>query len=127
MSLDRLLSRLHLLSGLVITRSVLNPLLWLVAVVAPVSVVAAVATTGALRYLLLALAVVPVVAVLVAYGYFAKTAPGRLQSEEYQLKQHVLENLGDDEYTGSLLDQVSEGNRTRRQEALPPNEKGGDE
>lgn len=47
MSLDRLLSRLHLLSGLVITRSVLNPLLWLVAVVAPVSVVAAVATTGA--------------------------------------------------------------------------------
>ncbi len=119
----RLLGRLHLPSGLVVTRSVLNPLLWLVAVVTPVSLVTAVVAEGVLRFLLFLLAILPVMAVLGAYAYFAKSAPGRLQSEEYQLKQHVLENLGDDEYTGSLLDHVEE-NRTRRPEALPPHDKG---
>lgn len=82
--LKRLIER----AAVVKVDNALNPLLWLTAVVTPVSaVLAAFVANPALATAFLFLAAIPVALVALAYFLFLFRDPDRLQSEEYQLKQ----------------------------------------
>jgi hypothetical protein len=72
-------------------RTVVNPLLWLVGLTMPWSVLGAALTDNPwVRSAFLGIAGVSVVGTLVAYFIFMFRAPDRLQSEEYQLRQREL-------------------------------------
>lgn len=80
----------------VATRSVLNPLLWLSAIITPASFLTALFATGPLLYVLLGLAAAPPLATIVAFVGFAFTNPNRLQSEEFIIQQQwVAAQIGD--------------------------------
>lgn len=87
--LDSLVSRL----GVIRTRSVLNPVLWLMSVVLVVLVPAAgvAGFTSAVGLVFIAVALLVVLVAVAAYIYFALRDPDRLQSEEFVLKQQELQ------------------------------------
>src|SRR5947209_2880475 len=75
------------------TTSALTSMLWLCAVVLPISLYAAYKFSGnpiIQGALVVVLAIVPVTITCWGFCYFARTNPGRLQSEEFQLKQQSL-------------------------------------
>lgn len=77
-----------------VVRTAINPLLWLVGIVTPLSLVLAVAAGDALmRTAMLGLASLPVVVTIVAYFVLVFRDPDRLQSEEYRLRQRALQML----------------------------------
>jgi hypothetical protein len=72
-------------------RTAVNPLLWLVGLTMPFSVVAAVfVDSQPLKLTFLGFAGISIVSTLVAYFIFVFRDPDRLQSEEYQLRQREL-------------------------------------
>jgi hypothetical protein len=81
-------------AAVVKVNNALNPLLWLTAVVTPVSMVMAVlaASLGSFVFsgFLVLLSSLPVLASIGAYFWFMKNDPNRLHSEEYQLRQQEL-------------------------------------
>lgn len=80
----------------VATRSVLNPLLWLSAIITPVCVVAALFASDALLYALIGLAALPPLATVLGFLGFAFSNPNRLQSEEFIIQQQlVAAQIGD--------------------------------
>jgi hypothetical protein len=80
----------------VATKSVLNPLLWLSAIITPACVIAALFATGVLLYALIVLAFLGPVSAILAFGGFAVLNADRLQSEEYLLQQQwVAAQIGD--------------------------------
>ena len=99
-------------------RSVVNPLLWLVGLTMPFSVLAAVFVDGQLLKLtFLGFAGISIVSTLVAYFIFVFRDPDRLQSEEYQLRQRELRMI----YRhGRRPDIFDEKNQAVRVEALDP-------
>jgi hypothetical protein len=77
--------------GVVRVRTVVNPLLWLVGLTLPCSVLAGVFVDDQLlKLVFLGFAGISIVSTLVAYFIFMFRAPDRLQSEEYQLRQREL-------------------------------------
>ncbi len=72
------------------TNSILNPLLWLIAIIEATSIPAAVLSTGLLQYLFFILAASPVMIALFAYVRMMYKDPDRLQSEEYLLERYRL-------------------------------------
>jgi len=83
-------------SKYVATRSVLNPLLWLSAIITPICILASLFAPVPLLYALIVLAFIPPVAAVIAYTCFAVTYPNRLQSEEFVLQQQwVAAQIGD--------------------------------
>jgi hypothetical protein len=74
-----------------VVRTAVNPLLWLVGLVTPLSIVSAV-MLGELwiRIVLLSLAFLPVLITAVAYFVYMFRDPDRLQSEEYRLRRDAL-------------------------------------
>ncbi len=73
-------------------QNALNPLLWLSAVAPPVCFFFAwlAGFEGAVAGLPIATGILPILATVAAYGYFAVRAPDRLQSETYLLRQQEL-------------------------------------
>jgi hypothetical protein len=69
------------------TNSILNPLLWLSAIVALIAWPAACVTTGNIQVFFAAMGALPVIFSLVAYLIWMFKDPDRLQSEDYQLDQ----------------------------------------
>ncbi|MDE2016067.1 MAG: hypothetical protein KGI57_00005, partial [Hyphomicrobiales bacterium] len=75
-------------------RTAVNPLLWLVGLVTPVSLAAAVLSDDpTVRIVCLALAAAPVLVAVVAIFLFMFYDPDRLQSEEYRLRQRALQMI----------------------------------
>ena len=78
----------------VITRTALNPLLWLVGLSLPMLLGAAVLIADqAVRLALIGLAALPICLTAIAYFLLLFRAPERLQSEEYRLRQRALQIL----------------------------------
>lgn len=72
-------------------RSALNPVLWLCGIIVPTSIIAALLSSGAAQFALIALAAAPVLVFAVGYVYFMLNDPDKLQSESYQLRKQALE------------------------------------
>lgn len=88
------LAVLQTIASKVVTRSVLNPLLWTFAIsICGVFLLAWVAPASILEYLFIAPAAV-LAAILVGFGYFSLKQPGLLLSEDHQYQRLQLE-LGD--------------------------------
>lgn len=90
----------------VATRNILNPLLWLCAIVTPASLVGLPFATGALLWVFVFTALVPPLCTLAAYGYWTFKEPNRLQSEEYVLQKHWMDTnaLIGDNHTQQFID-----------------------
>jgi hypothetical protein len=99
-------------------RSVVNPLLWLVGLTMPFSVLAAVLVDGQLlKLIFLGFSGVSIISTLIAYFIFMFRDPDRLQSEEYQLRQRELRMI----YRhGRRPDIFDETNQAVRVEAPDP-------
>ena len=99
-------------------RSVVNPLLWLVGLTMPFSVLAAVLVDGQLlKLIFLGFSGISIVSTLIAYFIFMFRDPDRLQSEEYQLRQRELRMI----YRhGRRPDIFDETNQAVRVEAPDP-------
>jgi hypothetical protein len=77
---------------------VLNPLLWLCAIITPVAAIAALFASVPLLYALILLAVLPPVATIFAFIGFAFADPNRLQSEEFLIQQQwVAAQIGNNQ------------------------------
>ena len=93
--MDSVLQRAQHAAEKLTVRSALNPFLWLSAIFVPILLVASFCFNRAegLRYLapIFAYAAIAVLLVTILVGVgFAIFSPGRLQSEEYQLKHQAL-------------------------------------
>jgi hypothetical protein len=101
LDLKRLIER----AAVVKVDNALNPLLWLTAVVTPVSAVLAAFTTNpTLASAFFWLAASPVALSALAYFLFLFRDPDRLQSEEYQLKQQQIELFQKGHETPIIID-----------------------
>lgn len=90
----------------VATRNILNPLLWLCAIVTTASLLALPFATGAILTVLLITALAPPACTLAAYGYWTFKDPDRLQSEEFVLQQRWMDTnpqIGDNR-TNEVID-----------------------
>jgi hypothetical protein len=75
-------------------RTAVNPLLWLVGLTTPLSVLAAILIDDRVtRLSLLGFAALPIVVTAVAYFIFMFQDPERLQSEEYRIRQRAIQFL----------------------------------
>jgi hypothetical protein len=112
--LDSVLSR----AAVVRVRNVLNPLLWLTAVVTPTSLLFgwAAGFESFAGLVLLALGCLPVIATLVAFAVFAVVDADRLQSEEFQLHQQTIKLI---EKSGKVLN-IDAVPSSEEPEQLPP-------
>ena len=88
-------SRLTRLAETAVTRlkvrSALDPCLWLVGIVTPVGLLAAMFTTGAAQLASLCLMITPVALFGIGFLYFMVRDPDKLRSEQYELKKQALE------------------------------------
>ena len=87
-------------------RSVLNPILWLCPVVSPLCLaLAAYSSEPAwLRIVLVILGGAPIVVALWAFVYFVRVDPRRLQSEDYQIRERLLESIHESQEKGHRSD-----------------------
>lgn len=111
--LESLLSRFPLLVGTVRVRNAMTPLLWLCGGVTIPAIAGCVVADGVVRYLLFVLASVPVVFAMVMYWRLFEKDPKLLQSEEFQLRQHIIERHGDDEREMPVVEAVLESELER--------------
>jgi hypothetical protein len=90
---DQMLANARSVASDLRVRSVLNPVLWLCAIVTlPCAVMAYLfRDLPVLSDLLMVLAALPVFVAVAGYVYFAIRDPKRLQSEEYQLREQTLD------------------------------------
>jgi hypothetical protein len=110
--LKRLIER----AAVVKVNNALNPLLWLTAVVTPISAGLAAYTLGsALSLALFCLACAPVALSALAYFLFLFRDPDRLQSEEYQLKQKHIELFQKGHETPIIIDETEGMSRNQAQ------------
>ena len=74
-------------------RSALNPMLWLTGIATPFCFAAAYAFrfNGPILYALIIVGFVPIVMAALGFSYFAIVEPGKLQSEDYQLRHETLQ------------------------------------
>jgi hypothetical protein len=77
-----------------VKRTAINPLLWLIGIIAPLSLILAVIVANHLASLILfGFAAIPIIFTLVVYVVYMMRDPDRLQSEEYRIKQQALRYL----------------------------------
>ena len=77
-----------------VVRTAVNPLLWLVGLVTPLSLgAAALIGESWMAVALFVLACLPVIFTIAAYFWYMFRDPDRLQSEEYRLRQVALQLL----------------------------------
>lgn len=85
-------------------RSALNPILWLCPIVLVACLAAAVYFSTWLRIVLIIIGSAPVAVALWAFIYFVRVDPRRLQSEDYQIRERLLESIQESQEKGHLLD-----------------------
>ncbi len=96
-----------------VVRTAINPLLWLVGITTPLSVVlAATVTDQWMRIALFGLAGTPVVVTIAAYFVLMFRDPDRLQSEEYRLQQRALQIFYKQGASAEIVDVAKEIART---------------
>lgn len=80
-------------AGVIRVRNAMNPLLWLSSISAPVFLIAAYAfhDDPVLKYIFAALGGLPILASLAAYFLYFFLDRGRLQSEEFILRERALQ------------------------------------
>ena len=77
-----------------VKRTVLNPALWLVGLITPLSLVlTAIVSNQIVQLILFCFAAAPVIFSFAVYLVFMFRDPDRLQSEEYRVKQQALRYL----------------------------------
>ncbi|MDC7784169.1 hypothetical protein PQJ75_05930 [Rhodoplanes sp. TEM] len=77
-----------------VVRTAVNPMLWLVGLTMPVSLLVVILVDDrSIRLVFAGLASIPVLATLVAYFIFVFRDPDRLQSEEYRIRQRAIQLL----------------------------------
>lgn len=92
--LSQLLSSVANRAGKLTVRSAANPFIWLCAIVTPSSLLAASTTANAaLAPWLFGLGAAPVGLAMVAFLYLVLAKPEKLQSEEFQIRQQVIQML----------------------------------
>lgn len=79
----------------VATKSAMNPILWMSAVVTPVSLILTNFAAAPFSYLLLAIACLPVIVGCWIFTHFARNDPDRLQSESHIEHMEMLSRIGD--------------------------------
>jgi hypothetical protein len=100
-----------------VIRTAVNPLLWLVGLTTPLSLVSAILIEDRMiRIALLAFATLPIIVTIVAYFIFMFRDPDRLQSEEYRLRQRALQMLYKQGASAEIVDVAREIAQT---ESLP--------
>ncbi|KAB2700782.1 hypothetical protein F9K79_00715 [Ochrobactrum sp. Kaboul] len=91
-------------AGVIKVRNVMNPTLWACAIVSPLSWVAAFCLRETSAFMVLIfVGTLPVLMYMVQTAYFSLKDPGRLQSEEFQLKHQAL-NLIEKKGQGEITD-----------------------
>jgi membrane protein YdbS with pleckstrin-like domain len=74
-----------------VKQTAVNPVLWLVALITPLTLIlGAFVGESTSRWLLFAFAAAPILFMFVVYTIFMFRDPDRLQSEEYRIRQHEL-------------------------------------
>ncbi|HEX3881124.1 MAG TPA: hypothetical protein VHW66_00555 [Stellaceae bacterium] len=102
--LDQLGGRSSTLFGKVSVNSAANPALWLCAVSVVCFSACAVVSDPLLRWALFGIGVLPVLNAIVTLQRFLWKSPNYLRSEDHQLRQAILERLGDDSYEVSMVE-----------------------
>ncbi|MFO1260025.1 MAG: hypothetical protein U1E68_02960 [Sphingomonadaceae bacterium] len=82
-------------AGAVATKSVINPMLWLAAIVAVPAFAASVLSEEPYKFYFFALGALVAGVPLISYVFFAFTDPDRLQDEEFRLRDKALTIFGD--------------------------------
>ena len=85
------------------TRSVLNPILWLSAIVFPVGIAGALLADGAMTPVLAFVAILPPLVAVGSYVYFMLKDPDRLQSEPFRIEQQWAQSRIVDNRTNEEL------------------------
>ncbi|HEU0081041.1 MAG TPA: hypothetical protein VFQ72_03385 [Candidatus Paceibacterota bacterium] len=81
-------------------KSAVNAALWLCGLISVPSFGAAIFCIELwLKIVFLAIGLIPVILSIVAYLYFMLTKPEYLRSEEFQIKKHFIDALGDKDHT----------------------------
>jgi hypothetical protein len=102
--LQQLGGRISTLFGKVAVSSAANPSLWLCVVSLVCFPACAVVADPFLKWALFAIGVLPVVNAIVTIQRFLWKHPMYLRSEAFQLRQAIMERLGDDSYEVSMVD-----------------------
>jgi hypothetical protein len=92
-SFSRLVGLRHAADERRIVKSAMTPLLWVCTIGTPSCLAAAFAfkDNPVISYLLVGVGILPILAALAAYGYFALREPDRLHSEDYRLRHQALQ------------------------------------
>jgi hypothetical protein len=91
------------------TNSVLNPLLWLCAIIGVLAIPPAYLSSDGAQVFFCTLAITPVVAAILSYFIWMFRNPDRLQSEEYQLaRQRILQGSKEENTFRSAVIQTSD-------------------
>ena len=104
---DKGLLRMAAAGGRLRVRSALNPILWLCPTVSlPLSALAAYSSESTwLQIVFVILGGAPIFVALWAFVHFARIDPRRLQSEDYQIRERLLEAFQESHEKGRLLDE----------------------
>jgi hypothetical protein len=101
-----------------VVRTAVDPLLWLVGLIAPCALIAAVFIDDRpARLVLISLVVGLVIATFIVYITWMFRDPDRLQSEEYRIKQSALKMLYKKGHSSEIVDVA---NQPSRIEVLEP-------
>ena len=95
----------HAAAGRLRVRSALNPVLWACAIATPMCFIAAYFFDGNIQLYLVIVGSLPIIAVVLGFAGFAVFSPGRLQSEDYQIRQqalHLIEQRGGQLNVGTI-------------------------
>lgn len=103
---DKVVQRMAAAGAQLRVRSALNPILWLCPTVSlPCLALAAYTSEPAwLQIVLVILGGAPIVVALWAFAHFVRVDPRRLQSEDYQIRERLLESFQESQEKGRLLD-----------------------
>lgn len=94
MALSQIVQRVAAAGQRLRVRSALNPILWLCSTVSvPVFFLAAYSDAAPrwMQVVFIAIGTLPIVAAVLGFGYFVLTNPRRLQSEDYQISERLLD------------------------------------
>jgi hypothetical protein len=96
-------------AGSVTSRSIMNPLLWLCAILALPALIASVFSAEPYKFYLFACFVVMGAVAIGSYIFFAIFDRDRLQDEEYRLRDKALTIFGDSSSDPASMDRIIHG------------------
>lgn len=121
MKLDEIIrTGLSRVDTIAVRRTALNPALWIVGLICPLSLVlAAFATDANARLALFCFAAIPLLGAIIAYFILMFRDPDRLQSEEYRVKQQAMLYLYERGGSTEIVDVANQNPRVESSKSLP--------